>query len=38
MSYKTRMNGGEESYSAIVPAKQPNESLGRPKEAVEKGR
>jgi hypothetical protein len=35
MSYKTRMNGGGESYSGIVPAKQPNESLGGPQEAVE---
>jgi group II intron reverse transcriptase/maturase len=35
MSYKTRMNGGEESYSGIVPSKQPNESPGGPKEAVE---
>lgn len=35
MSNKTRMNGGEESYSGVVPAKQPNEGLGRSKEAVE---
>jgi group II intron reverse transcriptase/maturase len=35
MSYKTRMNDSGESYSGIVPAKQPNESLGGPQEAVE---
>ena len=35
MSHKTRMNGGGESSSGIVPAKQPNEDLGRSKEAVE---
>lgn len=35
MSYKTQMNGGGESYSGVVPAKQPNEGLGRPQEAVE---
>ncbi len=35
MSYKSRMNGGEESYSGVVPAKQPNEGLGGPKEAAE---
>ncbi len=35
MSHKAQMNGGGESYSGIVPAKQPNESLGRPQEAVE---
>lgn len=35
MSYKTRMNGGGESYSGIVPAKQRNEGLGRPQEAAE---
>jgi RNA-directed DNA polymerase len=35
MSYKTRMNGEGESYSGIVPAKQPNESQGGPQEAVE---
>ena len=29
------MNGGGESYSGILPSKQPNEGLGRPKEAVE---
>ena len=29
------MNGQGESYSGVVPAKQPNEGLGRPKEAVE---
>ena len=35
MSYKTQMHDGGESYSGVVPAKQPNESLGRPQEAVE---
>lgn len=35
MSYKARMHGDGESYSGIVPAKQPNEGLGRPQEAVE---
>ena len=35
MSYKTQMNGDGESYSGVVPPKQPNEGLGRPKEAVE---
>jgi RNA-directed DNA polymerase len=35
MSYKTQMNGGGESYSGVVPAKQPNESQGGPQEAVE---
>lgn len=35
MSDKTRMNGGGESSSGIVPVKQPNEDLGRSKEAVE---
>ena len=29
MSYKTQMHDGGESYSGVVPAKQPNESLGR---------
>jgi hypothetical protein len=29
MSYKLRMYGEEESYRGIVPAKPPNESLGR---------
>jgi hypothetical protein len=29
------MNGGGESSSGIVPRKQPNEDLGRSKEAVE---
>jgi len=29
------MNGGGESSSGIVPTKQPNEDLGRSKEAVE---
>jgi len=35
MSYKTQMNGGGESHSGIVPAKQPNEGRGGPKEVVE---
>lgn len=35
MSYKTQMNGGGESYRGIVPAKQPNEGQGGPKEVVE---
>lgn len=41
MSYKTRMNGdflcfsAGESSGGVVPAKQPNEGRGRPKEAVE---
>lgn len=35
MSYKTRMNGGGESHSGVVPTKQPNESQGGPQEAVE---
>ncbi len=35
MSYKSWMNGGEESYSGIVAAKQRNEGPGRPQEAVE---
>ena len=35
MSDKTHMHGGGESYSGIVPAKQPNEGGGGPKEAVE---
>ena len=35
MSYKAQMNGGGESSSGIVPAKQPNEDLGRLKEVVE---
>src|SRR6266496_6140483 len=35
MSYKTRMNSSGESYSDIVPAKQPNEDQGRSKEVVE---
>src|SRR5712692_6088119 len=35
MSHKTHMHGGGESYSGVVPAKQPNKS-GRPSaEAVE---
>jgi RNA-directed DNA polymerase len=28
------MNGGGESYSGVVPAKQPKEGLGRPKEGL----
>ena len=35
MSYKTQMNGGGESYSGVIPAKQPNESQGGRKEVVE---
>lgn len=35
MSHKVRMNGSGESSGGIVPAKQPNESQGGPKEAVE---
>ena len=35
MSYKSHMHGGGESYSGVVPAKQPNEGRGGPKEAVE---
>jgi RNA-directed DNA polymerase len=35
MSYKTRKNEGGESYNAVVPAKQLNESQGGPQEAVE---
>ena len=35
MSYKTQTNGGGESYSGIVPAKQPNEGPGGPQEAGE---
>ena len=35
MSYKTHMHGGRESYSGIVPAKQPNKSGKPPAEAVE---
>jgi group II intron reverse transcriptase/maturase len=35
MSYKTQMNGGGESYSGVVPAKQPNEGQGGRKEVVE---
>jgi RNA-directed DNA polymerase len=34
-SYKTQMHGDGESYSGIVPRKQPNESQGGPQEAVE---
>ncbi len=35
MSYTAQMNDGGESNSGIVPAKQPNEGTGGPKEAVE---
>ncbi len=35
MSGTSSMHGGGESYSAVVPAKQPNEGMGGPKEAVE---
>src|SRR6516225_7939498 len=35
MSYKTHMHGDGESYSGIVPAKQPNKSGKPPAEAVE---
>ena len=35
MSYKSHMYGGGESYSGVVPTKQPNEGRGRPQEAVE---
>ncbi len=35
MSYKTHMNGSGESYNVTVPARQPNESQGGPKEAAE---
>ena len=35
MSYKTHMYGSGESYSGVVPTKQPNESQGGLKEAVE---
>jgi group II intron reverse transcriptase/maturase len=35
MSDKAQMNGGGESYSGVVPTKQPNEGLGGPKETVE---
>jgi hypothetical protein len=35
MSHKTHMHGGGESYSGVVPAKQPNKSGGPPTEAVE---
>ena len=37
MSYKTHMYGGRESYSGVVPAKQPNKS-GRPPAEVVEGR
>jgi group II intron reverse transcriptase/maturase len=35
MSYKTHTNSSRESYNAVVPAKQPNESQGGPKEVAE---
>src|SRR5690349_5959077 len=35
MSYKTHRQDGGESYSGVVPAKQPNAGRGGPKEAVE---
>jgi len=35
MSYKTHWHEGGESYCGVVPAKQPNEGRGGPKEAVE---
>ncbi len=35
MSHKTHMHGGGESYSGVVPAKQPNKSGRSPAEAVE---
>ena len=37
MSYKSHMHGGGESYSGIVPAKQPNKS-GRPPAEAGEGR
>jgi hypothetical protein len=37
MSYKAHMNGGGESYSGIIPAKQLNKS-GRPPAEVVEGR
>jgi len=35
MSYKTQVSVSRESYSVVVPTKQPNESQGGPKEVVE---
>jgi len=35
MSHKTHMHGGGESYSGVIPAKQPNKSGRLPAEAVE---
>jgi RNA-directed DNA polymerase len=35
MSYKPHVHESGESYSGVVPAKQPNEGLGGPKEVVE---
>ena len=37
MSYKAHMNGGGESYSGVIPAKQLNKS-GRPPAEVVEGR
>src|SRR6266851_5659651 len=37
MSHKTHMHGGGESYSGVVPAKQPNKG-GRPSSEVVEGR
>ena len=37
MSYKAHMYGGGESYSGVIPAKQPNKS-GRPPAEVVEGR
>ena len=35
MSYKSYTHGGRESYSGVVPAKQPNKGGRPPAEAVE---
>ena len=35
MSHKSSMHGDGESYSGVVPAKQPNKSRQLPAEAVE---
>ena len=37
MSYKAHMSGGGESYSGVIPAKQPNKG-GRPPAEVVEGR
>jgi hypothetical protein len=37
MSYKAHMHGGGESYSGVVPTKQPNKG-GRPSAEVVEGR